>query len=91
MSLPAHPTPHPLPTPKQVRLNRGLLGVAQGQCEAAAHDFDAVLQLDPTNAVAANNRAVCQLYCCRLGLGLGPGLQVAGLGVPALLLQAQGP
>ena len=45
MSLPAHPTPHPLPTPKQVRLNRGLLGVAQGQCDAAALDFDAVRRL----------------------------------------------
>ena len=50
----------------QVRLNRGLLGVAQGQCEAAAIDFDAVVQIEPTNAVAANNFAVCQLYCCEL-------------------------
>ena len=49
-----------------VRLNRGLLGVAHGQCEAAAQDFEAVLQLEPANAVAANNRAVCQLYCCQL-------------------------
>ena len=32
-----------------VRLNRGLLGVAQGQCEAAALDFEAVQQLEPTN------------------------------------------
>ena len=50
----------------QVRLNRGLLGVAQGQCEAAAIDCDAVVQIEPTNAVAANNFAVCQLYCCEL-------------------------
>ena len=29
-------------------------------------EFEAVLALDPSHAAAANNAAVCQLYCCRL-------------------------
>ena len=49
-----------------VRLNRGFLAVSLGQYDAALPEFEAVLQLDPTHATAANNAAVCQLYCCRL-------------------------
>ena len=49
-----------------VRLNRGLLGVAQGSFDVAAAEFDGVLQLEPGNTVAANNRAVCYLYACKL-------------------------
>lgn len=49
-----------------VRLNRGLLGVAQGAFDVAAAEFETVLQLEPGNAVAANNRAVCHLYACKL-------------------------
>ena len=49
-----------------VRLNRGFLAVALGDYEAALPEFEAVLALDPSHAAAANNAAVCQLYCCRL-------------------------
>lgn len=49
-----------------VRLNRGMLETARSEYERALHEFEAVRSMEPTNALAANNTAVCQLYCCRL-------------------------
>jgi len=49
-----------------VRLNRGFLSVARGEYEEALEEFNAALELEPANSVAANNVAVCLLYCCRL-------------------------
>jgi len=49
-----------------VRLNRGYLSVALGQYEAALAEFEAALQIDASLVTAANNRAVCLLYSCRL-------------------------
>ena len=51
---------------EQVRLNRGFLALALGQYPAALGEFSAAHGLAPSSAVAANNVAVCQLYCCRL-------------------------
>jgi tetratricopeptide (TPR) repeat protein len=49
-----------------VRLNRGLLAMSLSQYAPALVEFEAALSLDPSSVVAANNAAVCQLYCCRL-------------------------
>ena len=49
-----------------VHLNRGYLCVAQGDYPAALEAFGAVLAVDETHVLAASNRAVCLLYCCRL-------------------------
>jgi len=49
-----------------VRMNRGYLAMASGEYESALAELDAALAIDPRCAVAANNRAVCLLYCCRL-------------------------
>ena len=40
--------------------------VALGDYEKALQEFTNVLQLDPDNVVAANNCAVCHLFCERL-------------------------
>lgn len=54
----------------QVRLNRGIMQLALSEYEEALAQFDAALQLQPSNRElyleAANNAAVCHLYCCRL-------------------------
>jgi len=49
-----------------VHTNRAFLGVAHGDYEKGLAEFTAVLQLDPDNVVAANNCAVCHLFCERL-------------------------
>ena len=49
-----------------VLLNRGHLCVMHGDYEGALSEYTAALAADPADAVAANNRAVCLLYCCRL-------------------------
>ena len=45
-----------------VRLNRGMLLLANSQYSDALIDFEAALKLEPTSVLAANNTAVCQLY-----------------------------
>ena len=47
-------------------ISRGYLNVIQGDYEAAQLEFEAALSVNPADAVAANNRAVCLLYLCRL-------------------------
>ena len=49
-----------------VRINRGLLAMARGEHPAALGEFEAAQKVDPTSSLAANNAAVCQLYCCNL-------------------------
>jgi len=49
-----------------VHLNRGLLQVAHGDYESALHEFTCVRRLDGANVAAANNCAVCHLFCERL-------------------------
>jgi len=49
-----------------VRINRGMLAMARSQYAPALIEFEAARKLEAANAVAANNAAVCQLYCCRL-------------------------
>ena len=55
----------------QVRLNRGLLAMGSSQYSAALAEFEAALAIDPASTIAANNAAVCQLYCCRLSDAVG--------------------
>lgn len=50
----------------QIHINRGLMEVASGEYEAALSAFSSALSLDPSNAVAANNVAVCHLFRERL-------------------------
>jgi tetratricopeptide (TPR) repeat protein len=52
----------------RVRMNRGYLRFVQGKYSDAIKEFDFVLlELDPLNILAANNRAVCYLYSRNLG------------------------
>mmetsp|Transcript_339 Transcript_339/g.770 ORF Transcript_339/g.770 Transcript_339/m.770 type:complete len:150 (+) Transcript_339:377-826(+) len=48
-------------------MNRAYLALSAQQFPVAADYFDRVLQVDPDNLVAANNRAVCWLFTCELG------------------------
>ena len=54
-----------------VRINRGLLAVANSQYEPALAEFKAALEMEPSSVLAANNLAVCQLYCCHLSEAVG--------------------
>ena len=40
--------------------------VAKGNYADALLRFDDVLELDPSNLLAANNKAICMLYTCNL-------------------------
>ncbi|KAL0480442.1 trafficking protein particle complex subunit 12 [Acrasis kona] len=46
----------------RLRLNAGYLKFSMGRYADAIKDFEAVLQLDPFNVQAANNRGICYLY-----------------------------
>jgi Flp pilus assembly protein TadD len=50
----------------QVHICQGLIAVGQGKFGDAVDCFHAALQVEPSNVVAANNRAVCMLYMCAL-------------------------
>mmetsp|Transcript_11657 Transcript_11657/g.31423 ORF Transcript_11657/g.31423 Transcript_11657/m.31423 type:complete len:164 (-) Transcript_11657:161-652(-) len=50
----------------EVRMSRGFLEMARGEYSAAHAEFDAALVLQPSNTIAANNRAVALLYLCRV-------------------------
>ncbi|KAJ1627656.1 hypothetical protein T492DRAFT_1023152 [Pavlovales sp. CCMP2436] len=54
-----------------VHVNRGLLAMAQGEYSLAHDAFNAALLLEPSSAVAANNRAVCSLHLSRIGEAIG--------------------
>ena len=45
-------------------MNRGYLSLAMDQYNTAVENFQAVLNVDPNNIVAANNKAICLLYKC---------------------------
>ena len=40
--------------------------VAKGQYPEALVQFDDLLELDPSNLLAANNKALCLLYTCKM-------------------------
>lgn len=48
-------------------MNRGYLALSLDQFTTAIAHFQAVLDLDPSNLIATNNKAVCLLYTCDLG------------------------
>jgi len=48
-------------------MNRGYLALALDQYTTAIDHFQAVLDKDPSNLVAVNNKAICLLYTCELG------------------------
>jgi Flp pilus assembly protein TadD len=54
-----------------VRVNRGLLAMAQGDYALARDEFGAALELEPSSSIAANNRAVCLLHLCQIGEAIG--------------------
>jgi tetratricopeptide (TPR) repeat protein len=54
-----------------VRLHRGMLLMGSSQYAAALAEFEAALAIEPNSPLAANNVAVCQLYCCRLNDAVG--------------------
>jgi lipoprotein NlpI len=45
-------------------MNRGYLSLAMDQYNTAVENFQAVLNVDSNNIVAANNKAICLLYKC---------------------------
>lgn len=45
---------------------RGYLALALDQYTIAIDHFQAVLELEPSHVIAANNKAVCLLYTCDL-------------------------
>ncbi|KAK9814551.1 hypothetical protein WJX72_007745 [[Myrmecia] bisecta] len=45
---------------------KGLTLFAQTDYAGALREFDAVLRVRPADSVAANNKAVCQMYACNL-------------------------
>jgi len=49
-----------------VHMNRGYIALAVDQYTIAIDHFQAALDLDPNNIIAANNRAICLLYTCDL-------------------------
>mmetsp|Transcript_8425 Transcript_8425/g.11629 ORF Transcript_8425/g.11629 Transcript_8425/m.11629 type:complete len:459 (-) Transcript_8425:20-1396(-) len=49
-----------------VHMNKGFLALASDQYTAAISEFQSVLELEPNNLVAANNKAICLLYTCDL-------------------------
>mmetsp|Transcript_19012 Transcript_19012/g.63690 ORF Transcript_19012/g.63690 Transcript_19012/m.63690 type:complete len:247 (+) Transcript_19012:573-1313(+) len=49
-----------------VRSNRGLVALACGDYATGHDEFSAVLRLSPSNAIAANNKAICLLYLGRI-------------------------
>ena len=58
-----------IPVPEEVthvRTNRGLHAMAVLQYPLALVEFQAALALEPGSVLAANNAAVCQLYCSQL-------------------------
>ena len=54
-----------------LRVTRGMLQMARSQYSTALAEFEAARALEPTNALAANNAAVCQLYCGALTDAIG--------------------
>jgi len=48
-------------------MNRGFLAVANNRYEEAVDYFDKIVNLEPDNVAAINNRAVCYLYTENLG------------------------
>jgi len=50
-----------------VLMNRGYLAVANNRYEEAVDCFDKIVNLEPDNVAAINNRAVCYLYTENLG------------------------
>ncbi len=47
-------------------MNRGYLSLSMDQYNNAVENFQAVLNLDANNIVAANNKAICLLYKCEM-------------------------
>ncbi|EGG24007.1 hypothetical protein DFA_06145 [Cavenderia fasciculata] len=47
-------------------MNKGFLAIALDQYGAAIGHFDKVIQLDPTNIPASNNKCIAMLYTCDL-------------------------
>ena len=54
-----------------LRVTRGMLQMARSQYSTALAEFEAARALEPANALAANNAAVCQLYCGALTDAIG--------------------
>eukprot|EP01102_Stenamoeba_stenopodia_P012210 TRINITY_DN3825_c0_g1_i1.p1 TRINITY_DN3825_c0_g1~~TRINITY_DN3825_c0_g1_i1.p1 ORF type:complete len:509 (-),score=78.33 TRINITY_DN3825_c0_g1_i1:192-1718(-) len=48
------------------RMNSGFLALATDRYDQGIHHFDAVLQVEPSNFTAANNKSICLLYTCNL-------------------------
>ena len=51
-------------------LNGGLVMVAKGEYAQALACFDDIMELDPDNLLAANNKAICLLYTCNLNAAI---------------------
>ncbi|PRP81926.1 hypothetical protein PROFUN_10634 [Planoprotostelium fungivorum] len=49
-----------------IHMNRGYLALASDQFTTAINHFQHVLDIDPLNVVAANNKSICYLYTCNL-------------------------
>eukprot|EP00887_Chlorella_sp_A99_P007380 scaffold2.g7380.t1 len=68
---------------------RGLLLLLKGDHSGAARELGAVVEQDPSDAVAANNLALAHLYGCDLTAAIDA-LESAFRRAPAALLQARG-
>jgi len=54
-----------------VHMNRGYLALASDQYTTAINHFQVVLDIEPSNLIASNNKAICLLYTIDLGRAIG--------------------